>query len=150
MEVGSASKHEPPAYRGEGMSMADNVQMISSAYEAFSRGDIPAVLDMLDEAVEWEVADVLPQGGSFRGKEGVGDFFQGLGAAWEKLELEIEDLLDANDHVVAVGRAEGALRGVGPAGYGFAHVFTLAGGAVTRFREYAAPDGRLPDARHQA
>jgi ketosteroid isomerase-like protein len=128
--------------------MADNnVQTIRTAYEAFARGDIPAVIELLDDNVEWEVADVLPQGGSFRGKAGAEEFFQGLGAAWEDLQLEIDDLLDASDHVVALGRAEGTLRETGPAGYGFAHVFTFTGGSVTRFREYAAPDIRLPDAR---
>jgi len=54
--------------------MADNVQVIRSAYEAFARGDVPAVPAILDEDVEWEVTDVLPQGGSFRGRDGAGEF----------------------------------------------------------------------------
>jgi ketosteroid isomerase-like protein len=127
--------------------MADNVQVIRSAYEAFARGDIPAVIAILDEDVEWEVTDVLPQGGSFRRRAGASEFFQGLGGAWEGFELELEDLLDAGDHVVGIGRAGGTLSGSGgAAGYGFAHVFTLQGGYVTRFREYAAPDSRLRNA----
>jgi ketosteroid isomerase-like protein len=63
--------------------MADNVQVIRNAYEAFERGDIPAVIALLDENVEWEVTDVLPQGGAFRGRDGAGEFFQGLGGAWD-------------------------------------------------------------------
>jgi uncharacterized protein len=124
--------------------MADNAQVIRNAYEAFAQGDIPAVIALLDDDVEWEVTDVLPQGGSFRGRDGVGEFFQGIGEAWEGLELELEHLLDAGDHVVGIGQAHGTLSSSGgAAGYGFAHVFTLQGGNVTRFREYAAPDGRL-------
>jgi ketosteroid isomerase-like protein len=127
--------------------MADNVEVIRGAYAAFAGGDIPAVIGVLDERVNWEVTDVLPQGGSFRGQEGAGEFFQGVGRAWESLELEIEDLLDAGDHVVGIGKAHGMLRAMGPAGYGFAHVFTLEDGKVTRFREYAAPDHKLREGR---
>jgi ketosteroid isomerase-like protein len=127
--------------------MADNVEVIRGAYAAFAGGDISAVIGVLDERVNWEVTDVLPQGGSFRGQEGAGEFFQGVGRACESLVLEIEDLLDAGDHVVGIGKAHGMLRGMGPAGYGFAHVFTLKDGKVTRFREYAAPDHKLRQAR---
>lgn len=48
-----------------------------------------------------------------------------------------------SDDVVAVGRANGTLRNEGDAGYGFAHVFTLSDGRITRFRDYADPDATL-------
>jgi ketosteroid isomerase-like protein len=42
--------------------------------------------------------------------------------------------------VVGVGQANGQLRGSGPAGYRFAHVFTMSDGKIVHFREYADPD----------
>ena len=124
--------------------MGGIADLIQGAYDAFARGDIPAVIDTLSDDVRWDVAAVLPQGGSFQGKDGVGQFFEGLGQAWEELNLQIEDLIEGRDDVVGVGRAEGRL-GVGgtSAGYGFAHVFTVEDGKVTRFREYADPDVAL-------
>ena len=124
--------------------MAGNADVIQGAYDAFAKGDVPAVIDTMDDEVTWDVASVLPQGGSFQGKDGVGEFFQGLGESWEELNINLDDLIDGGDNVVGVGRAEGRLRDGGTtAGYGFAHVFTLEGGKVTRFREYADPDGSL-------
>ena len=39
-----------------------NQALIEGAYEAFGRGDIPAVLGILSNDVEWDVPDVLPHG----------------------------------------------------------------------------------------
>lgn len=123
--------------------MSENVQLIRGAYDAFARGDVPAVIALLDESVEWEVTDALPHGGSFHGQAGAGEFFKGLAEAWESLELQIDQVLDAGDHVVGEGRAHGELRGTGSASYGFAHMFTVDNGAITRFHEYAAPDSQV-------
>jgi uncharacterized protein len=123
--------------------MPDNSQVVNDAYAAFGRGDIPAILEMLDDGVEWEVTEILPQGGSFRGPDGVGEFFAGVGREWPELRIDIDELIADGSHVVGVGRAEGALADGEQAGYGFTHVFTIDDGKITRFREYAAPDAAL-------
>ena len=51
-------------------------------------------------------------------------------------------LVSAAD-VIGVLRATGELRSGAPAGYGAAHVFTLANGKVTGFREYVDLDKPL-------
>ena len=86
------------------------------------------------------------QGGSYSGPEGVGQFFQAVGGAWDGLQVEIEDLVESGDKVVGVGSARGELKGSGPAGYGFVHVFELSDGKIARFREYAAPDETVRNA----
>ena len=124
--------------------MAANREVVESAYAAFSKGDIPALLDLLDEQVEWSSPKTLPQGGSFRGKDGVGDFFVGVGAAWDPLELEVEVVDDlGNDLVVGLVHLSGSLRGGGSAGYGATHVFTVRGSKITRFREYVDADNAI-------
>lgn len=120
-----------------------DVAVVRSAYEAFGRGDVPGVIGVLAESVSWNAPPVLPHGGVFDGHDGVGRFFQGIGASWEDLRVDPKEFLDGGGEVVVLGRASGTLRGVGKAGYGFAHVFTVAGGAVTRFREYVDPDDAL-------
>jgi ketosteroid isomerase-like protein len=117
--------------------MASGADVVRKAYEAFGRGDIPAVLELVADDVEWDVADVLVQGGSWRGREGAGQFFQGLGQQYEELSIDVHDLIDGGEHVVGVGVGRGTRRGGGEAEYGFAHVFTVGDGKVTRFREYA-------------
>ena len=124
--------------------MAANREVVERAYAAFGQGDIPALLDLLDEGVEWSSPKTLPQGGSFRGKDGVGTFFAGIGAAWDPLEVEIEVIDDlGSDLVVGLVHLSGSLRGGGSAEYGAAHVFTVQGNKITRFREYVDADGAI-------
>jgi ketosteroid isomerase-like protein len=126
--------------------MAENADVVNGAYESFGKGDIPGVIEAVDGSVQWDSTESLPQGGSYSGQEGVVQFFEAVGRAWNGLQVEVEDLLESGGHVVAVGRAQGELKGTGPAGYGFAHVFTLSDGKIVRFREYAAPDEALRNA----
>ena len=124
--------------------MAGNVQLIESAYAAFGRGDLPAVLAMLADDVEWESPETLPQGGRFKGRDGVGQFFAGIGAGWSDLALDVESVSDAGtDSVVGVVQAKGTLRDGGASGYGATHVFTVRDGKVSRFREYTDLGSRL-------
>jgi ketosteroid isomerase-like protein len=120
--------------------MSSNVDVVNGAYANFASGDVPAVIAAVDEAVQWDSPGCLPQGGSFTGPAGVGSFFEAVGANWQELKIDIKQLLDAGDEVVAIGRGQGSLAGGDPAGYGFAHVFTIADGKIIRFREYADPD----------
>ena len=117
--------------------MADSAQVAQNAYDAFQAGDIQAILAMLDEDVEWKVPDTLPHGGDFRGPEGAGQFFQGLAEKWEDLHVHIDHLVASGNHAVGIGHAHGRLQGVGEAGYGFAHLFTVDdAGKVKSFHEY--------------
>ena|SRR5438874_11185282 len=121
--------------------MANNSELIQSAYQAFGRGDIPAVIGMLADDVDWSSPATLPQGGQFNGKDGVGKFFAAIGASWRELSLDVESVSDAGaDSVVGVVRATGTLQNGSASGYGAAHVFTVRGGKVVRFREYTDLD----------
>jgi len=124
--------------------VATNVGLVRTAYEAFARGDVPAVIDLLHDDVEWSTPLTLPQGGHFTGKAGVGAFFQGIGASWEALSLDIESVSDAGeDLVVGLVCGEGKLRDGTVSGYGATHVFTVRNGKISRFREYTDLDGPL-------
>jgi ketosteroid isomerase-like protein len=124
--------------------MGANVKVVEAAYEAFGRGDIPALLDLLDDGIEWAAPATLPQGGSFHGKEGVSQFFQRIGEGWSDLALDIESVSEAGPEVViGVVRGKGTLRGGETSEYGAAHLFNVRGDKVTRFREYTDLDGPL-------
>ena len=125
------------------MSERKNVETVKQAYAAFGRGDIPALLEMMSEEVDWVVTDILPQGGSFRGRDGVGQFFEGVGREWPELEIELDELVADGDHVIGLGHGKGKLAGGEAADYGFAHAFTVADGKIVRFREYADPGAGL-------
>ena len=126
--------------------MAAGAEVIQEAYDAFGRGDIPAVLGMLDENVDWRSPEVLPQGGSFNGREAVGGFFAGIGEHWDDFQVDFNQVIDGGDTVVGVGETRGDLKGTGQAAYGFTHVFTVQDGRIVRFREYVDPDATLRSA----
>ena len=117
-----------------------NVQIVQRGYAAFGRGDIPAVLEMLTEDVEWVgagSAEVLPWAGQRRGREQVGQFFQALGGTLEFETFEPQQFIAQGDTVVVLGTERVRVR---PSGRivdtDWVMVFTLRDGKIARFRDY--------------
>ena len=124
--------------------MGTNLALVQGAYAAFGQGDIGGVLAALSDDVDWSSPGTLPHGGQFRGPADVGRFFEGLGAVWQPLALEVELVSEVgDDQVVGVVRAEGTLTTGGRGAYGAAHVFTVRDGKIVRFREYTDLDKPL-------
>ena len=115
-----------------------NVQLVQGAYEAFGRGDVPAVLGVLADDIAWSVPPPLPQAVEAHGPGEVGAFFERLGAIWEGLDIQVTDFVASGDRVCVIGRGSGKVGGQ-DAGYGFVHAWTLADGKAVRFDEYAQP-----------
>lgn len=117
--------------------MSDNVKVVTTAYEAFANGDIPTIIGLLADDVVWTTPKVLPQGGVFKGPGEVLQFFQGIGASFSSLTLDIEAVgAVGNDLVVGIARGIGALTDGTPSEYGVVHVFTIRDGKIAAFREY--------------
>ena len=123
--------------------MSEQTDLVSGAYEAFGRGDIPAILGRLAPSIHWRVPEAVPHGGEFDGPEGVGQFFAGIGERWDDLAVETDAPIGDGGRIVVTGHARGHLRGGQAAGYGFAHVWTIADGRATAFDEYVDP-GEMP------
>jgi ketosteroid isomerase-like protein len=88
------------------MSAQENVQVVQRAYEAFSRGDIPAMLNTLTEDVEWFIPgppQILQYAGQRRGREGVAQFFSLLDGAEEIERFEPKEFLAQGEKVVVLG-----------------------------------------------
>jgi uncharacterized protein len=112
-----------------------NVEVVRGAYEAFGRQDIPAVLSIMRDDIEWHVPTVVPQGMDVEGTGGVGKFFQGLAEHWQDLQVDVEGFLTSEDQVAAIVSVKGKLGGV-ERSYGAVHLWTLESGKAVRFREY--------------
>jgi len=121
--------------------------VIRGVYDAFGRADIPAILGVLDEGIDWSVPDNLPHGGDFHGRDGVGLFFQGIGENWEDLAVDIEAIVSSGERVVVLARIHGRLRATGEqTGYKAAHAWTLRDDTPTGFAEYVDAPLTLPAA----
>lgn len=120
----------------------DNADLLKTTYEAFGRGDIAAVLEVVDENIVWNVPTVLPHAMPVSGRGDVPAFFGNLAATWEDFSLEIDDLVASGDRVCVIGRAGDRVGGV-DASYGFAHAWTVRDGVCVRFDEYVDPSPEL-------
>src|SRR2546423_6846937 len=120
----------------------DNVALMQSTYEAFGRGDIPAVIGVMDENIAWHVPAVLPHATPVGGRDDVGAFFQKLGSTWQDFDLQIDDFCASGERVCVIGRAAGKLDGT-PASYGFVHAWTIHDGVCVRFDEYVDPSPEI-------
>ena len=117
--------------------MGANAKLVQQAYDAFGRGDIATVIGLLDTNVEWTSPTALPHGGEFAGPAGVGKFFEGLGANWDALDLDIESVDEVGKHsVVGVLHADGKRKDGTLQNYGAVHIFDVSNGKITRFREF--------------
>jgi ketosteroid isomerase-like protein len=89
------------------MSSSDGAQTITAIYEAFGRGDVPAILERLHPDVRWESwSDSTAQAAGVpwlqprSDRAGVAEFFALVGE-WEIHEFKVLDVL-ASDRQVAV------------------------------------------------
>lgn len=92
-----------------------NIETVQSLYAAFGRRDIPAVLALLREDVEWRHAAGDPGVPWFtprRGRAEVAKFFAGF-AALDHRRFEPASFLEGPNQVAVVIRAEIAVRATG-------------------------------------
>lgn len=114
-----------------------NPAIIRGLYEAFARGDVSAVLQALAPNVSWTEAEGFPHGGTYRGPQSVlENVFIPLGAEWQSFSAAPEEFVAQGDTVVSLGSYEGVFKATGKRfASPFAHVWTLRGGKVVRFRQ---------------
>ena len=90
----------------------DNVDVVQSAWDAFGRGDIDAVLDAISPSAETRVPETLPWGGTYTGPDGFQDFLDRLGESFEQFSATPDKVLGADDnHVVVVAKTKGRTKG---------------------------------------
>jgi len=115
-----------------------NVALVWSVYDAFSRGDIAAVLDHLDPLAElnFEGPSAIPWTGNRHGREGWAKFFQTLGENLDEITVTMEPFAVQGDNVVAVGRYQARVKLTGKRiDSPLVHLWTIRNGKVVRCQE---------------
>ena len=121
------------------MSERTNADVVQQGYEAFGRGDIPALLDLLTDDVEWTLQgpSVIPFAGTRHGHEGVAEFFSVLDETLEFEQFEPRDFVAQGDTVVVVGIERSLSKATGRTiEQEWAHVNTLRDGKIAKFRAF--------------
>ena len=123
----------------------ENVETLRRGYEYYI-----ATGDFLEEIVHpdfvWDMSAFRgwPERQTYAGLKGAREFMANWREPWEDWELEVDELLDAGERVVAIVRQRGRSKATGlPVDMRFAMVWTFRDGKQAWMRAYASPDEAL-------
>lgn len=116
-----------------------NADIIRDLYEAFAKGDVPAVLGAFDDNISWTEAEGFMYGGTYNGPNAVlENVFMRLGTEWEGFTASPERIVDGGDgNVISTGTYSGKYLNTGKSvTVPFAHAWELSDGKINKFTQY--------------
>ena len=125
----------------------EDVEAFERGVDAINRGDIEALLEVLDPEVEWQDVFALMLGGEtriYRGHEGVRKLFGDLYESFAETNSNYSEIRDLGDRTVAIGHLRA--RGIESGAATESPIWTIShwnDGKATRVRTYLDPDAAL-------
>jgi ketosteroid isomerase-like protein len=117
---------------------AENTEMVRAIYAALSRGDLEGALEAGAPGAEHDWSrSVGPYRGVYRGEDAIRAFWREVREAVDELSFEVEEMIEARPHVIAMVRVH--IRGRGSGAEVIArgpHLWTFRDGKVVRFVLY--------------
>ena len=125
----------------------ENVEAFKRGVAAWNRGDIDATLEVDDPEVEVHAVAPAMLGGEstvYRGHEGVRELFRDVHEAFVEHRIEISEIRDVGERVVAVGQLHGRGTGSGAEVESpIAYVVEFKNGKATRIDDFFDPKEAL-------
>jgi len=121
------------------MNGQQNVALIQSVYDAFSRGDIQFIMDRLTDDVDWKLEgpSAIPYVGHRRGKKEVMGFFEGLATTETGHKLTMNHIFSQGDMVASFGRYAATVKATGKRfDSAIAHYFKIRDGKIAEFVDH--------------
>ena len=121
------------------MSEQDNIAIVQQAYDNFKAGNIPALLALLSDDVDWQLPAMenVPFAGKFTGRDGVGEFFALVGTNQESLRFEGRETIAQGDKVASLGFYQWRVKSTNREfSSDFCHIFTIRDGKIVAFHEF--------------
>lgn len=116
------------------------IQVVQELYAAFGQADITAILNLLDEQVDWHFVgrpQDVPFAGQRQGHQQMIDFFVTIDQTCEVLEFGPHEVIPMGDHVLALGHEQVRVKATDHIfETDWAHLFTVRDGKVVRLREF--------------
>ena len=117
-----------------------HISFVQSLYDAFGRGDIDAIIAASAKDIDWRVngrRTDFPTLGEWKGQDAVRGFFADIAKNQEAVEFSPREFYAAENRVFVLGHYAWKVRKTGrTVASDWVHVFTIAGGKVTSFREF--------------
>jgi ketosteroid isomerase-like protein len=124
-----------------------NIELVRRAYEQF-RATGRFVAEFVAPDFVWDMSHFRgwPEQQVYEGIEGAESFLEEWTAAWDDWELEVDELHDAGEKVVAMLRQRGRSKATGmPVDMSLAQVWTMRDGKQTRMDTYSDRAEALED-----
>jgi uncharacterized protein len=115
-----------------------NLEVVKRIYEAFSQGDVPTFLSLLEADVEWVEPEGVPLEGTYIGPHAVlNDVLIPLTSTWDGFTVTPETLLDAGDNITVLGSITGTYKVTGKRlQTPYIAVWTLRNGKVMKYQSF--------------
>jgi len=119
-----------------------NAVIIRKAYEAFARGNIPAVFAAFDTGIIWHIPGHGPLSGDYVGHDQIRSFFQRtMELSGGAFGIDVHNVLAEGDLVVALVTVNAKRNGIS-ASFPEVHVWRMKNGKALEFREYQGDEQR--------
>jgi ketosteroid isomerase-like protein len=108
--------------------MTTQVDTVRRFYDALGRGDVPAILALLDARIEWTEAERFPYySGTWHGPQAVLDnLLVPLAGDWDGFSAAAHEFIAEGHRVVSLGTYSGTFKKTGRSfSAAFAHVWTV-------------------------
>jgi uncharacterized protein len=114
----------------------ENAQLLRQAYDAFARGDVPTVLQILADQITWHVPGRSPLSGDYKGHdEVVGFFTRSMELSGGTLRVDVDEIVADGERVIVLTTVSAERNGrhwSTPE----VHVWRVVDGRATEFCEY--------------
>jgi ketosteroid isomerase-like protein len=118
--------------------MQSSVQLVRAIIAALNRGDVDGMLAHMDPGFEWRPLEASPVARVYQGHEDVRRYVEDWLGTFEGLRLDVEELSEVSDRVIAVVHGHGRGRGSGLQLHNrFCQVWTVIRGKATAMEEHA-------------
>jgi ketosteroid isomerase-like protein len=122
----------------------DKVEIVRRAHEALNGGDIDALIALCDVDFRLDMSDRVFNPAVYEGHDGIRRFYSEVRDVWASYVWEPEELMEVEDHVVALLRSGGRGRGSGvEVERRTAMVWTVRDGRATALRFFRDRDVAL-------
>ena len=118
----------------------DNIALVEAIYAAFGAGDVPGVVSRMSPDIVWNEAENFPYAdrNPYLGPEAIlTGVFARIGTEWDGFAAVPEEVLDAGDTVIVLGRYHGTYRETKRVlNAQLVHVWRVEDGKAVAFQQY--------------
>ena len=121
-------------------------ELVRRAYAAFASRDWEEMAELADPDFEMDLTDRVLNPATYRGADGMQQFFAEVDELWESMDMQVERLVERDDEVLALLLVVITGRGSGLSLEDhIAQRWTARGGKLVRMRVHADPQAALAE-----